>query len=93
MKKDIREKIKKDFSNPKEILDMLSDMAKKDDEVTSDRIYRAVVFLADGSLQSLNHFIELYFIDYRDLLWQAEYEDSEIQKYDFNKSFKDLGFL
>ena len=93
MKKDILKKIEKDFDNPEEVLDILFVMAEKDNEVTSDRIYRAIIYLANGSIKTLNHSIELYFIDYRDLLWQAEYEDPEIQKYDFNKSFSELGLI
>jgi len=93
MKKDILDKIESDFTNPQEILGILSKMAEKDDEVTSDRIYRSIIFLANGKLELLNHFVGLYFVDYRDLLWQAEYEDPEIQKYDFNKTFYKLGLL
>lgn len=44
-------------------------------------------------MSKLNHFIALSFKDYRDLIWQAEYEDQEVHKYDFNKSFNEQGLL
>ncbi|MDH5414915.1 MAG: hypothetical protein OEW87_12310 [Flavobacteriaceae bacterium] len=93
MKKDTLKKINTDFINPEEAISILSEMELKNDEPVPERIYRAIIFLSEGNIEKLHHFIELYFIDYRDLIWQAEYEDPEVQKYDFNKSFNELGLL
>ena len=93
MKKDTLKKISTDFKNPEEVIGILSEMELKNKESVSERIYRAIIFLSEGNIEKLHHFIELYFEDYRDLIWQAEYEDPEVQKYDFNKSFSELGLL
>ena len=93
MQKDIANKIEMDFKTSEEAIKILSEMASRENEVISERIYRAIIYLSEGNIEKLNYFIELYFQDYRDLIWQAEYEDPEIQKYDFNKSFKELGLL
>jgi len=93
MQKDILDKINIDFEKPEEVVKVLLAMESKEQAPISDRIYRGIIFLSEGNMDKLNHFIELFFQDYRDLLWQAEYEDPEIQKYNFNKSFRKLGLL
>ena len=93
MQQDITKKIGQDFESPEEVIGLLSKMEEREDDYISERIYRAIIFLSEGNIEKLNHFIKLYFLDYRDLLWQAEYEDPEIQKYDFKKSFSKLGLL
>ena len=93
MQKDIVKKIEMDFENSEDVIKILSEMVSRKNEAISERIYRAIIYLSEGNIEKLNYFIELYFQDYRDLIWQAEYEDPEIQKYDFNKSFNELGLL
>lgn len=93
MQQDILDKIKYDFENAEEVVNILESMESMNQGPISDRIYRGVIFLSQGDMSKLNHFIELSFKDYRDLIWQAEYEDPEVQKYDFNKSFNELGLL
>jgi len=93
MQQDILNKIEVDFENPEEVVNILEAMESMNRGPISDRVYRGIVFLAQGNMNKLNHFIELSFNNYRDLLWQAEYEDPEVQKYDFAKSFNELGLL
>lgn len=93
MQKDIVEKIEMDFENSEEVIKVLTEMVSRNNEAISERIYRAIIYLSEGNIEKLNYYIELYFKDYRDLIWQAEYEDPEIQKYDFNKSFNELGLI
>jgi hypothetical protein len=76
-----------------EVFNMLKAVGVQAQEPVSDRIYRSIVFLSQGNMNKLNHYIELSLTDCRDLVWQAEYEDPEKQKYDFNKSFHELGLL
>ena len=73
MQKDIIEKIEKDFESSEEIIKILSEMASRNNEAISERIYRAIIYLSEGNIEKLNYFIDLYFQDYRDLIWQAEY--------------------
>ena len=93
MQPDIIYKINADFGNPKEVVNILEAMESMNQGPVSDRIFRGIIFLSQGNMDRLNRFIELSFTNYRDLLWQAEYENPEIQKYDFNKSFDELGLL
>jgi hypothetical protein len=91
MKQDIVAKIRRDFENPDEIFERLGSLESGLGKPVSDRIYRSIVFLADGDRNKLSHYIDLALTDYRDLLWQAEYEDPEDRKYDFNRSFSEQG--
>ena len=95
MQLDIIKKINNDFSNPDEVIKLLEEMEKTDGSPIADRIYRSIVFLAEGKTEKLKYYINLFFKDYRDLLWYAEYEDNdpEVQKYDFNLSFVELGLV
>ena len=93
MQQDILDKIKKDFKNIEEVVGILESKESMYRGPISDRINRGIIFLAQGDMVKLDHFIELSIKDYRDLIWQAEYEDPEVQKYDFNKSFYELGLL
>lgn len=93
MKQDIRDKIELDFVDPKEVLQILRAMESMNRGPVSDRVYRSIVFLSSGNKEKINYYVELAFKDIRDLYWQAEYEDPEIQKYDFSKSFVELGLL
>lgn len=95
MQSDIIKKINNDFSNPVKVIELLEEMEKVEGSQIADRIYRSIIFLAEGKIEKLKHYINLFFKDYRDLLWYAEYEgkDPEVQKYDFNQSFVELGLL
>ena len=93
MQKDIIEKIEQDFAEPELVLRILESVESKSGEVLPDRICRSMIYLARGDIERLTHYIELFFQDYRDLLWQAEYEDPEVHKYDFNRTFYELGLI
>lgn len=91
---DIFQKIEKDFGKDAklahkefEILDA------KTKGLISDRLFRAIVYLAEGNIDKLKMYIEMARVDWRDVLWQAEYDspdDSERNR-DFNKTFYELG--
>lgn len=93
MQPDIIEKINAEFDDPEEALKTLKAMESVSLGHVSNRILRGIVYLSQGNTSKLRHYIKLALTDYRDLIWQAEYEDPEIQKYDFNKSFNELGLL
>tara|TARA_R110000868_G_scaffold242255_3_gene497794 strand:- start:446 stop:733 length:288 start_codon:yes stop_codon:yes gene_type:complete len=87
MKDDIVSKIEADFEDPQEVFETLEALESMNRGPISDRMCRSIVFLVNGDRDKLHHYIDLAFLDPRDLLWQAEYEDPEIKKYDFSKSF------
>lgn len=68
MQQDIFEKIKVDFGNSSDVLNVLEAMESMNLGPISDRVYRGIIFLSDGDMDKLNHYIELAFKDYRDLL-------------------------
>ena len=95
MQADIITKIRTSFVDPDEVMSLLEAMESREGSPVSDRVYRSIVFLADGDTNKIRYYIKLYFEDYRDLLWYAEYEkdNPEVRKYDFNQPFTKLGLL
>ena len=94
MKTDIYQKIESDFKEDKDLaLREIDILEAKTKGLIGDRLLRAMVYLANGDINEFKAMIKLSEIDYRDLLWQAEYECTEERKRDFNKSFHELGLI
>lgn len=84
-------------------LDFASDMPFAKDEIEalyaatnwqiSDKMIRAIIYLAKGDLALLKSTIELARKDYKDVLWQAEYNRGDDKLRDFNQTFDELGLL
>lgn len=94
MKTDIYRKMERDFGS--EISLALKQVEAPDlpaEGVTGDRVLRAMVFLAKGDLETLEQLIKLASTDYRDVLWQAEYDCGDKRRFDFSRSFHELGLL
>jgi len=85
MMRDIAEKLHSDFG-PKadEAINMIEAFQTND----NTRILRCVVYLADGNINSLKAMIDLATIDYRDVIYQAEYDCADQRKRDFNQPFE-----
>ena len=94
MKTDIYQKMERDFGCDlplaMEEVDLLDASTKG---LIGDRMLRAMIFLAKGNIARFKQVIELGRTDYRDVLWQAEYDCGEEQLYDFNKTFHELGLM
>ena len=90
MKLDILKKIENDFKDSRPVLDALLSLEQINRGPVSDRIQRCIIHLSNGKLDSVYNYIDLAV---RDLIWQAEYENPEIRKFDFNNSFFKLGLL
>ncbi|MCG8393951.1 MAG: hypothetical protein MI745_12785 [Pseudomonadales bacterium] len=94
MKTDIYQKIEKDFgSDLKLAIEQIEILDARSKGLVSHRMLRAMVFLAKGDIERFKQVIELGRTDYRDVLWQAEYECGEEQLYDFNKTFHELKLM
>lgn len=89
MTPDIWRKIQKDFGSDaqdaEEKIQMLSAQSK---DLIEDRLVRCIIYLADGNIKNMEDAIKLAQTDYRDVIWQAEYECSETQKRDLSNPFK-----
>ena len=51
------------------------------------RVLRCVLFLAHGELPRLIHNAEQARLDYRDVIYWAEYDEQDRQLWDFNQPF------
>jgi len=91
---DIYQKIEHDFgADTPSAIALLEEIDAKTKGLIGNRMLRAMVFLADGDLDRFRDVIELGRVDYRDVLWQAEYDCGEVRKFDFEKSFHQLGLI
>ncbi len=94
MKTDIYQKIKRDFGGDLKLaIDQIETIDARSKGLIGDRMLRAMVFLAKGNIERFKQVVELGRTDYRDVLWQAEYDCGEEQLYDFNKTFHELKLM
>lgn len=93
MQPDILKKIETDFAKPQNVVILLEAFVAGGGVISADRLCRAVLFLAKGDEVQLVHCIDLARSDEMALLLQAECDGGATQKYDFNKTFMELGLL
>lgn len=91
---DIQNKLELDFG-PELVSakDELEALYIKTNWLISDRAVRSVIYLANGDIDLLKENIERALTDYKDLLWQAEYNRGDEQLRDFNKTFQELDLM
>jgi uncharacterized protein YbaA (DUF1428 family) len=88
--RDIWGKVNKDFETPEEAalaLSVLADFVDQNKELSSDRIVRCIVFVANGDLTRLEKAIDLAKEDYRDLIVWAEYNEKNERVRDLTNPF------
>ena len=88
--RDIWGKVNKDFETPEEAalaLSVLADFVDQNKKLSSDRIVRCIVFVANGDLNRLEKAIDLAREDYRDLIVWAEYDEKNERVRDFSNPF------
>jgi hypothetical protein len=88
--RDIWGKVNKDFETPEEAalaLSVLADFVDQNQELSSDRIVRCIVFVANGDLNRLEKAIELAKEDHRDLIVWAEYNEKNERVRDLTNPF------
>ena len=90
MKQDIEHKLKKDFGeNFHFVLQRINIWDAEVKGLLDDRIVRSVLFLADGDLEKYEHYETAARTDFRDVLWQAEYDEPNGErKRDFSRVFE-----
>ena len=94
MKTDIYQKIELDFGDDLKLaIEQVEILDARSKGLIGNRMLRAMVFLAKGNIERFKQVIELGRTDYRDVLWQAEYDCGEEQLYDFNKTFHELKLM
>lgn len=94
IKTDIYRKIEIDFKdNLQAVIEQIEILDTDGKGLINDRLLRAMVFVANGDIERLKQIVTLARTDYRDVLWQAEYDAGEKRVYDFNKSFYELKLL
>jgi hypothetical protein len=92
---DIYQKIENDFGeNANEVHEALKILDAKTKGMISNRIVRAIVYLANGDVSTFHEKVKLAQVDWRDVLMQAEYSYPENERLrDFDKTFYELGLL
>ena len=88
--RDIWGKANKDFETLEEAalaLSVLADFVVQHQELSSDRILRCIVFVANGDLNRLEKAIDLAKTDYRDLILLAEYDVKNERVRDLSNPF------
>ena len=90
-KEDIINKIKADFGdNSASAFAILENAISKTDDLSSDRVIRCIIFLAEGNMDDLNKYIKAATTDTRDIMLWAEYETStEKRLRDFDNTFEE----
>ena len=88
--RDIWGKVNKDFETPEEAalaLSVLADFMVQNQELSSDRILRCIVFVANGDLNRLEKAMDLAKEDYRGLIVLAEYDEKNERVRDLSNPF------
>jgi hypothetical protein len=94
MKTDIYQKIERDFGDDLKLaIEQVEILDARSKGLVGTHVLRAMIFLAKGNIERFKQIIELGRTDYRDVLWQAEYDCGEEQLYDFNKTFHELNLM
>lgn len=94
MKTDIYQKIERDFGDDLKLaIEQVDILDARTKGLIGNRLLRAMVFLSKGNIDRFKQVIELGRTDYRDVLWEAEYDCGEEQLYDFNKTFHELKLM
>ena len=68
-------------------MSVLADFVDQNQELSSDRIVRCIVFVANGDLTRLENAIDLAKEDYRDLIVWAEYNENNERVRDLTNPF------
>lgn len=85
---DIIEKVKEDYKDQSsQVIELISSL-NINQVVELDRIFRSLLFLSNGNYEDLNKFLKTAEIDYRDILYWAEYDKNDNRIRDFSKPFK-----
>lgn len=91
---DIQKKLELDFGRESSLAkDELEALYAQTNWRIGNRMVRAIVYLSNGDFESLKKTIEHANTDYKDILWQAEYDRGDDQLRDFNKTFEELSLL
>ncbi|MGF1530616.1 MAG: hypothetical protein ACFCU4_04585 [Puniceicoccaceae bacterium] len=88
MKPDIQKRLKDEFGDDfYSILKEINEWDAQTKSLLDDRLLRSAIFLSRGKIESFLAIKEASRRDYRDVLWQAEYDGEEERIRDFNRPF------
>ena len=84
--RDILYRINRDFAadHAQTVIDLLSCYNGPE----RDRVLRCVLHLADGSLERLEASLKTAYMDYRDIIYFAEYDTHDQRLHDFTEPFQ-----
>lgn len=84
METDIVDKVKRDFGSKYQAV---INLFQSDFFLENPRLIRSIIYLANKNREMLKHYIVLAHRDCRDVFWQAEYDNGEIQLRNFKNTF------
>jgi hypothetical protein len=90
---DVRARVEKDFSTSAQFVaaqieEFIESFCKIYNMQPGDRVLRSIVFLAQGSLDNLQHYFKAALTDWRDVVYWAEYDRNDKRIHDFNLLFE-----
>lgn len=78
---DIIKHIESVYRNPTEVSAIVSAVAAPE----AERVIRCILHLSEGDRDSLMAYVKMADQDYRDVIWNAEYDNRNIRKYNFTR--------
>jgi hypothetical protein len=94
MPTDIYQKVEIDFgAKAQEVHEALKELDAKTKGLISNRVIRAIIYLANGNFDTFHQKVVLAQTDWRDVLLQAEYNLQTQRVRNFDKTFYELGLL
>jgi hypothetical protein len=84
---DIEVWIKNKYSDANRAKEIIMPLLEINTEINHSRIIRCALYLSKSDYDSLTSYTTKALDDPRNVLWWAEYDNRNVQKRDFNKSF------
>ena len=82
---DIKNRIRRDFNSDE--INSVESLLSEYDGREAERVIRCLLYLSNGSYEKLKLDVESAKLDYRDIIYFAEYDQADRQINDFSKPF------
>jgi hypothetical protein len=90
---DIDKWIKDKYPDVDKAQAILEPILSMDTAICTSRIIRCALYLSDSDYDSLIRYVKKALDDPRNVLWYAEYDNRDVQKRDFSRSFSSQKYM